>query len=375
MRPGCAGREGHQSDEGQEAVDEQQLVAEVIVEAGGGQAVDSIAEQGRGHADDGHQAVAHAATREEAEGEESEQGTVGIADDGVDGVDERRAACGAEQEDEDDEEQAYREVGALAQRLVGGPLADVDAVARRQRRQGRVGRRERGGDDAEREEDGHRRARSLDEGGQKLVALGGQPRPAALSQLGQQHAEGQEQEVGRQEGQPIAAHVFLGVAQRAAGQVLLHHVLVEPRHDDDDEGAAEQLFPEIRAAGPVVEDEDAAAPVGHDGLQGFAEVETQLTHDHIYNKEERGEETRRLQHIGEHERAHPTPPRIEPDERHHRHGVDPEGHAEGVEHKRLEDHADDVELDGRPHQLRQQEEPSAAEVGAAPQTLTQVGID
>ena len=72
--------------------------------------------------------------------------------------------------------------------------------------------------------------------------------------------------------------------QIAAGEVLLHHVLIESGHDDDDKDAAEELFEEVLTGHPVIEYEDAAVFAVADGLydaveayiNGYADVEHTL---------------------------------------------------------------------------------------------------
>ena len=61
-------------------------------------------------------------------------------------------------------------------------------------------------------------------------------------------AQNEEQCVDRKEAEPVAHHVLLCVFQCAAGEVLLHHVLVQSRHDHDDERAADELSPESLSA-------------------------------------------------------------------------------------------------------------------------------
>lgn len=115
---------------GQEPIEHQQFVAEVIVPevlCGG---VEGIAEQGRCDADKGHQCVVGLATGEESEGEEPQQRTVGIAGDGIDGVDERRGVQGAEEKDEEHEEETHRDMRLLTEPLVACLTADIHAVAR-----------------------------------------------------------------------------------------------------------------------------------------------------------------------------------------------------------------------------------------------------
>lgn len=91
-------------------------------------------------------------SNEEGVGEETEQGTVGIADEGVDGVDEALGAGSAEQQDEAYEDGTHGQMGTLAQALIVGALQDVDAEDGGERGQGGVGAGEGSGDDAEDEE-------------------------------------------------------------------------------------------------------------------------------------------------------------------------------------------------------------------------------
>ena len=70
------------------------------------------------------------ATGEESEGEETQQRTVSIAGDGIDGVDERRGVQGTEEEDEEHEEETHRDVRLLTEPLVACLSPDIHAVAR-----------------------------------------------------------------------------------------------------------------------------------------------------------------------------------------------------------------------------------------------------
>lgn len=78
-------------------------------------------------------------SNEEGVGEEAEQGTVGVADKGVDGVDEALGAGSAEQQDEADEDGTHSQMGAFAQTLVVRTTEDVDAEDGGERGQGGVG--------------------------------------------------------------------------------------------------------------------------------------------------------------------------------------------------------------------------------------------
>ena len=69
--------------------------------------------------------------------------------------------------------------------------------------------------------------------------------------------------------------------QIAAGEVLLHHVLIESGHDDDDKDAAEELFEEVLTGHPVIEYEDAAVFAVADGLYDAVEAYIQLLYGEV----------------------------------------------------------------------------------------------
>lgn len=71
---------------GEEAVEHQQLVTEVIAAEGGGGGVYAKADEGRGNGDIGHPAVAHRAAGEQRKAKHAEQRTIGIGTHDVDGI-------------------------------------------------------------------------------------------------------------------------------------------------------------------------------------------------------------------------------------------------------------------------------------------------
>ena len=77
-----------QAQKGEETVEHQQFLAEVVVPKMLGSSVKSIAEQGRGDADIRHQTVFGLSVCKESEGKQSEQWAIGIAGEDIDGIDE-----------------------------------------------------------------------------------------------------------------------------------------------------------------------------------------------------------------------------------------------------------------------------------------------
>ena len=186
------------------------------------------------------------------------------------------------------------------QPFIVGTLADVDAVARGHRRQSGVGSREGGSHDAQGEEGGNSGdgiaayKESGNVGGEQRVAGG------SCARQGEQYAEREEQQVHRHEGHTIRAHILLRLAQSPACQVFLHHVLIKSRHHDDDEHAAEELFPEVLPRQPIVHHKDATHGTFGHCLYRLAQCHVQSVHHLIYNKEKRCQQTKRLQRVGNH---------------------------------------------------------------------------
>ena len=191
----------------------------------------------------------------------------------------------------------------------------------------------------------------------------------------EEDAEGEEEEVGRKEGNTVGTHIFLGITEGLAGEVLLHHVLIETCHHDDDENTAEELFPEMMRGLPVVKDEDAAhLTVLHD-IDGFSDRQVHHGDDLEDDEDQGGEKTEGLEGVREHQCTDAATTGIEPYEEYHAHDIDEEGDAHGVENKLLENHTDDIELHGRARHLREEEKPCSGLIGPPTKALTEIGID
>ena len=70
----------------------------------------------------------------------------------------------------------------------------------------------------------------LYEGGKEAVAI-----EVCTQKHRKQYAQGEEQQIGGQEGESIATHILLSITQRLAGQVFLHHILIQSCHNYYDE--------------------------------------------------------------------------------------------------------------------------------------------
>ena len=195
------------------------------------------------------------------------------------------------------------------------------------------------------------------------------------SQHYQEHAQREEQQVHRHESEAIRTHVLLRVAQRTAGQVLLHHVLIQPRHHHHDEHTAQELLPEVLRRHPVIPHEHARMTVGSHRPRGFHPTKAQLAHHLIYNKAHGNEHTGCLKRIGPHQRLDAATSRIEPHNSHHHAHREHERHAQRVEHKALQNGAEQIELDGGGGELREQEEARTRQIRPLSQPLTQIAVD
>ena len=113
---------------------------------------DGIAEQGRGYGDVGYEAVVDRALGQQSVGKKAEQGTVGVAANDVDGINQTGGIDGLEQQDEQHKDAAHGNMCAFAEAFVVLAFHDIDAVDGGQRGQRGVGTGERCRDDAEDEE-------------------------------------------------------------------------------------------------------------------------------------------------------------------------------------------------------------------------------
>ena len=89
---------------------------------------DGIAEQGRGYGDVGYEAVVDGAFGQQSVGKKAEQGTVGVAANDVDGINQAGGIDGLEEQDEHHEEGTDGNMRALAEAFVVLAFHDIDAV-------------------------------------------------------------------------------------------------------------------------------------------------------------------------------------------------------------------------------------------------------
>ena len=377
-----------EAEPGEGGVVEQELEADLVAaEPGGAVGGEDVAEDGGEGADERHPAVPDASRRENAEEEEAQQRPVGVARDGVDGVDHAPVADGFEAQDH----QPHHDGGACVDPAPGAPQARLvlpDVGVQEVHREGGGERGERGagtaegrGGDAEGEQqadDGRHESvpggvRAAGDGREEVVRL--RHADAALrGELIQQHAEGEEEQVDRNEGGAVAHHIALAFAQGLAGQILLHHVLVHAGHRHGGQRAGCELLPEQARVLPVVEEPDPAHPAVADAADHSAEVQPHHPADLHQAQDHHREQRERLEHVGPDQRAHAAAEGVQPHAEHRGGHVDPHRNAQ-----RLED--DELQHDGRevhPHaaeqELGQEEETGPGAVAPAAETVFQIDV-
>jgi len=204
--------------------------------------------------------------------------------------------------------------------------------------EGAVGTGIAGGHHAQHEHYGREGAEMEGDGGEYLVAhhgaglVDGQWKAGDFGIGDKGGAKAEEEDVDHDEEQAAGEDVFLRVAQVFAGEVLLHHVLVEACHGDGDEHAADDLFPEVLAGGGVGFEDAGVAVLGRALEQlGVADVELfeYGHHGHQGGQEQEGG----LQQVGPHHGLHAAAEGVEEDDGNEDDGRHPEGDAPGLEDK------------------------------------------
>ena len=198
---------------------------------------------------------------------------------------------------------------------------------------------------------------------------------AAVEENHQQCAEQQEQGDDEELKNTADNHVFLRLLRVLAGEVSLHHVLVEAVDGDGHEHAGQELFPEIGALLGVVEEEHPRGLVLLDGADHLAEREAEVLRHEIDAQNHRHDEAEALEGIGPDEGLHAALHGVEPDEGDGDDDVEHERDVERREHQQLQHGTDHKEAHGRAQNLRDEEQPRARAVGVGAETLLEVAVD
>ena len=81
------------------------------------------------------------------------------------------------------------------------------------------------------------------------------------AEVQEENPQDEEEIVQREEAEAVGEHIRTSLTECTASQVLLHHVLVQARHHDDNEDTADELLPEVLRARPVIQEEDSAVRI------------------------------------------------------------------------------------------------------------------
>ena len=268
-------------------------------------------------------------------------------------------------------------MGTLAQLFVARAMAYIHAETGGEGSECRVGTAERGRHNANGEEHHDRRTErtAACKHGQQFVTLVGQSHSLLLCQQHQQHAQREEEQVGRHKGKAVGTHILACLFQILARQVLLHHVLVEASHHNHDEDAAEKLFHEMLAIHPIVEHEDAAVGTLRHGLHRLAHAHAQPA-GHLHKDEHHSrEQAKGLKRVGPYQRADASPASIEPYQRHHQGHRQGKGQMHLAEYKALQQHTHHIEAHRRTHNLGNKEEHGGRAACRGPYTFARKRID
>ena len=371
-----------QSGEDQHTVDHQQFKAKPITT----QQMRLIklndgTQDRRADSDKWHQLVVQRARRHHPEGKQAQQRAIGITGQLQDQHDHAGAVGNFEQHHQHQEQRRKPQVHPAAQLdlarfgQVGAALhaQQVDAKARRQRRDGAVRAGKQRRDQGQQENDLQRgRHVAHHHGGKNLVARGGDAgqRRVQVQQAAQEHESRQHD----RQHQRQAEQVFLRVAQGFHRDRLLHHFLVHARHRHDDENARNKLFPEEVGA-VEVGGEHACQALRLHLREAFRHRHIQLAEQETDAGKQAHQHAGRLQRIGPDDGFHAALVGVQQDHAQDHHCAEPERHAQAVEDDGLQNIHDQVQPRRGTHQARQDEEPGSALVRPLAQAHVEVGIN
>lgn len=329
---------------------------------------EDVAEDRDADGDDRHEPAARLRDLplgEHAEGEKTQNRAVGVGSHHEDDADERVVVVVGHNQDDhqkecrDDQMHDAADVDLLL--LCGKTLLDVEQVVAnrgRERREGAVRAGETGGNEPEDKDQCTDLAQvverdfRIDAVSRELADI-----HAVVLREDQQHAaQQQEQQVDHHQDAGERKHIALRLPQRSAGEVLLHHVLIQTRHGDGDEHAAENLLQEVAVVAPVgVEDRAAVGAVlAHRGhlRPNIAERAAHVLHDDDNRNNQRANQKRGLQHVRPHHRLDAAAERIEQDDSDHHDGRGPNRDVPPVKDKNLQDKDNQIHTQRRAQQSR-----------------------
>lgn len=348
----CFPTRRNQRPEHQQPVDNQQLIAELVAEEPLlGVRGEDVTEDRNTDGDDRHEPAARLRDLplgEHTEREQAQNRTVGVGGHHEDDADERVVVVLRDDEDHRQEERGDDQVDDAAHvnllLLRGKTLLDVEEVVTdggRKSREGAVCTREARRNEPEHEDQRPHLAQIV-EGYLRIDAVGGELADihTVVLREDQQHAaQQQEKDVDHHQNAGEREHVALRLPQRLAREVFLHHILIQTRHGDGDEHAANDLLQEVAVVAPVGVEDGAAvsAVLAHSGhlRPNVAERATHVTHDHHNRNNQCANEKGSLQHVRPHHRLDAAAERVEQDDGNHHDGRGPNRNVPAIEDKDL----------------------------------------
>ena len=188
----------------------------------------------------------------------------------------------------------------------------------------------------------------------------------------EQYAKDKENEVDGQETKAVGAHILLRLTQVLAREIFLHHILIQSRHNDDDDYTAEKLSPERLCAFPS---KNAAQWALADRGEYSVEVQSESANHCPQDAAEGEEHTERLQSIGAHNGLDAAAARVEPDEQQCDESGERIGDAERFGNELLEHEYHEVESRGCTGEFAKEEEECPCSVGVFPKAFAQISVD
>ena len=93
-------------------------------------------------------------------------------------------------------------------------------------------------------------------------------------------------------------HILLALAAVAAGQIALHHILVEAVECYSHKYAGQKLFPKVGAGQGVVKIEHLERRMRGDGAESFTEIQPKVSGYEVYAQPHRCHQAEALERVG-----------------------------------------------------------------------------
>ena len=172
---------------------------------------------------------------------------------------------------------------------------EVNAERGSQCRQGRVGTGVGGCRNAQQKRNAYRQAEVI-QGQQRVQIIGtdGNSNAFAFGEYIQQHAQRKKHKIDEYQRARKPEHVFLGLADVAAGQVFLHQVLIQTGHHDGNENTGNELLEKVLGIVGIPE-ENLRHLTALDAVHQPTERQTQLLRNEHDGQHYRRNQKQRLQ--------------------------------------------------------------------------------